>query len=51
MPPELAVTPTGHAANELRQGNRGMPTASMIVGVPPTFTVHAMRTGYESTRD
>ena len=33
MPPEFAVTPTGQAANELIQGRRGAPMASIVV--PP----------------
>ena len=51
MPPVVPVPATGHAANELRYGKRGIPTASMVVFVPPTLTVQATRTGYESARD
>ena len=43
--PVVAVPATGQMASELRYGNLLAPTASITVGVEPTFTVHAIRTG------
>ena len=49
--PEVAVPATGQTASELRYGRRVALIASIVVGLPFTFTVQAILTGYESARD